>query len=593
MFAFLMLIAAVFCIGCEQLLGMTPVAVPTQPIGILVRTWTPTGPLPFPVQPPPPFHPFPLPTTSMEELNYICAQWDSEEIPATEPFDDHYTATEIILTQPQHFVRLLGLPQSSPNGAWIMRSEYVRGKTPAELRDIFALPAPPVDINNVEMPASPDPITGLNYVLWTGIAGPIRAPGYDWGDGGAVQNRLVADFGTHYFPTYGYTSSSTRNHRQPIGDIALSYRPMAGGGNNYRVATYLDAFIPVAYSDLENVYHDLDYINYVNFGSTPIRDALYQISPERFDALSTLHTRSAALFSTSVLERQVSRQWNGDNCPCCHTNGFTVYGIGESDKKSGCAYCNPFCSQTFGVVGNIEARNLCTHPDFSVGFSVAGMGTDLDWKGFSGQVRGGAAQAALYAEYSKDHFFIDGLVGGGVTWNKTRRPIVFYGVDRVATGCQKGGMVELCLQGGVKCHAPLMPLARISYIFARQNHFGERGADSLNWCINSFNAHTLRTYLGFEACESFEVGSVTVLPHIEIAWVEDIPLNHRPIGARLADRSDCLTVCGAHKAHGYFIGGAGLAAEFESCGRVFIRYDAEVRPCQTIQTAKLGFDATF
>ena len=43
-----------------------------------------------------------------------------------------------------------------------MRSEYVRGKTPDELVDIFALPNKeiPIGIVSVTMPASPDPATG-------------------------------------------------------------------------------------------------------------------------------------------------------------------------------------------------------------------------------------------------------------------------------------------------------------------------------------------------------------------------------------------------------------------------------------------------
>src|SRR3989339_1339516 len=137
----------------------------TQPIGTLVRTYETSGPLPFAVQPPPPVHqPYPLPTTPIGEVNYICAQWDSEETTETAPFDTHYSASEIILTEQQHFVRLLCDTTSSSNGAWIMRSEYVRGKTPEELADIFALRNPPIEIVNVEMPASPDS-AGKNYAL--------------------------------------------------------------------------------------------------------------------------------------------------------------------------------------------------------------------------------------------------------------------------------------------------------------------------------------------------------------------------------------------------------------------------------------------
>lgn len=291
----------------------------TQPIGRLVRTYNTTGPLPFAVQPPPPHNqPYPIPTSKpIKEMNYICAQWDDEETTQTPPFDVRYPATEVLLTKQQHFVRLLGSPKSGANGAWIMRSEYVRGKTPDELRDIFALPDPPIAIVNVEMPASPDPVTGKNYALWTGIAGPIRGPGHDWGDGGSVQNRLVADFaGTHYFPTYGYTSSKTRNHRQPIGEHALAYQPRAGCGNAGNVACYLDTYIPVAYSDFEEVYTALDYLNYIGYGPEPLRNALCQIGPQRYDAVSFLAFRNAYLFSESILQAQVYRHWQHRWLPC-------------------------------------------------------------------------------------------------------------------------------------------------------------------------------------------------------------------------------------------------------------------------------------
>ncbi len=244
----------------------------TEPIGTLVRTWETTGTPPLPITGTPPVNqPYPLPTTPIGEMNYICAQWDDEETTDTAPFDIRYSASEIILTEPQHFVRLLGTVTSGSNGAWIMRSEYVRGRTPAELQDIFAIPTQPVAIVNVEMPASPDPVSGKNYVLWTGIAGPILGDGHNWGYGGATQNRLVADAPysptphyTTYFPTYTFTSSSSRNHRQSIGNYALSYQPMAGCGVAGAVAKYLDSFVPDAYSDLENVYNALDYINYVD-----------------------------------------------------------------------------------------------------------------------------------------------------------------------------------------------------------------------------------------------------------------------------------------------------------------------------------------
>ena len=159
----------------------------TQPIGDLIRVWETSGSIPLALQPPSRIPPFATPTTPVQEVNYICAQWDFNVIPQTVPFDLNTAVTEIVLTKPQHFVRLYAPASgSSPNGVWIIRSEYVRGLTPEQLKDRFALPSLPTNIVNVDLPASPDPATGKDYALWTGIAGPTAG----FGNGGGVQIEL-------------------------------------------------------------------------------------------------------------------------------------------------------------------------------------------------------------------------------------------------------------------------------------------------------------------------------------------------------------------------------------------------------------------
>jgi hypothetical protein len=88
-------------------------------------------------------------------------------------------------------------PGSSTNGPWLTISSAVRGKTAEEIRDILALPMVPTTIVSVDIPASPDPVTGAQYAVWTGIAAPIAG----FGQGGGVQIRIMADTGgTDYFP---------------------------------------------------------------------------------------------------------------------------------------------------------------------------------------------------------------------------------------------------------------------------------------------------------------------------------------------------------------------------------------------------------
>lgn len=589
------LFITVFLVGIFTAISAIPPV--TQPIGTLARTYNTAGALPFPVQPPAPLNPFPAPATPVEEVNYICAQWDSSVSPATSPFDNNYPVTEVILTVPQHFVRLLGTPTSSSNGAWIMRSEYVRGKTPAQLRDIFALPNQPIEICNVEMPASPDPVTGKDYALWTGITGPILGDGHNWGNGGTVQNRLVADFGTHYFPNYRYTSPDTRNHRQPIGDYALSYRPLAGSGNTYSIASYLDTYVPQAYSDLENVYTSLDYLNYVDYGPCPLRNALAQLSPEKYDALSFLAMRNTILFSDSILEWQIFRQWEHRWFCCsressCHESEPYIWlqGVGEFNTNVPTGFCNNFCYKSGGLIAGIDWH---IRPHVVMGLCAAGLGTTLSWCADHAHARSGNANLGFYTSYVRKYFFIDGMISAGGTWGSACRRIVFNDVNRIARSHPTDEDVALSVQSGLTFVQGIVPYARLTYIFNRQNCFTECGADSLNLMVAPYNTHTLRANLGLEMNYVFENPRVKIMPQVQLAWVDDFFLKAHILKARICGPQGSFAVCGMREFGSCFLGGAGINFMWRDCYALLVRYEAQVKSNYVIHDAKVGVQISF
>jgi outer membrane autotransporter protein len=583
----------------------------TQPIGTLVRTWTPTGGLPFPVQNPPwpAGYPLttPLPTTAIGEVNWICAQWDGEETPQTAPFDTNYPATEVILTQQQHFVRLLVGTSSGVNGAWIMRSEYVRGKTPAQLQDIFALASPPLDIVNVEMPASPDPTTGKNYALWTGIAGPILDPPlHNWGNGGAPQSRLIVDAppvppnpATTYFPNYMYTASSTRNHRQPVGPIALSYKPMAGNCNAGRVAEYLDTFVPVAYSDLENVYHALDYLNYVGFGPAPLQDALQQISPERFSGFASTAARNSILFSSALLDgssyKRAQRQESCSADSGCYTNAskfnFWVNGLGEWDNsRQGDAH-TLFDAHSGGIMACLD---VTSRPHFLWGVGFTGLYNHLTWCDETSSARGGSAKVGLYASYCRSTWFMDGVFCAGGHWNSMKRGIVFLGVDRQANSKPRGGDVDLHLQVGKTLHNLATPILKLSYFFNHCNCVTECGADSLNLQVQAFNTHTFRTNLGLEIDPVLDTANqAKIIPHAAIAWINDAVFHKRPIRARLVGPDGYMCATGFYQTQNSCLVNVGCNCVFPCNCALSLTYDAQLRKGFTAQTVQLGLAVTF
>ncbi|MEA5097520.1 MAG: hypothetical protein VB032_03170, partial [Burkholderiaceae bacterium] len=209
------------------------------------------------------------------------------------PFDAGTDVTTIRTVTPQYFVRFYN-PTAAENpsnalGSWVMRSATVRGLTAAQVRDIFALPSMPTMMTMVLVP------TGSN--MYTGIAAPIDG----WGAGGAQQSKLI---GPPWVPAGNFVN------QQAIGDCILCYRVLAPDGNVNRVASYLDARIPAAYSDLESVYTNLDLLYYGPTASQ-FRQAINQVSPLRYGNLAADSVRANVLFNDMIDQRITTRMLDG------------------------------------------------------------------------------------------------------------------------------------------------------------------------------------------------------------------------------------------------------------------------------------------
>ena len=97
------------------------------------------------------------------------------------PYKDGETAEIIELTEPTKFVRTYDGVNSSKLGSWIMKYDDVKGLTPEEIADKFALPQVPKYIADVEVPAG--------TALRTGECNPL----YGW-KGGGQQYDLMGVF---------------------------------------------------------------------------------------------------------------------------------------------------------------------------------------------------------------------------------------------------------------------------------------------------------------------------------------------------------------------------------------------------------------
>ena len=192
--------------------------------------------------------------------------------PPTEPFDNTQPAGVVRMTETtEYYVRFYApnapLNPSFPSGPWIMRASTVRGLTPEQIRDRFALPALPTNVENVLVPAG--------TCVLSGIAGPIVG----WGDGGAQQSYLIAHNNSDSC-RYAFLAVGTNYiNQRPLGANALWYAPVVGPGNAGNVGGYLDHLpAPPEYSDLYNVYNTLDVLN--DGTATRLAPALTELTGE-------------------------------------------------------------------------------------------------------------------------------------------------------------------------------------------------------------------------------------------------------------------------------------------------------------------------
>jgi len=201
--------------------------------------------------------------------------------PTSLPWDANTEVTITKTNEVEQYVRLYD-PATGSNqaGRWMMRAADVRGKTIAQLRDMFALPATPVYITVIRVPM----LAGTGTEMWTGIAGPITG----WGAGGGEQ----------FYLNGSYIPMSSFINGQALTNNAMSYADQAAPGNNKAISAYLDSYVPQAYSDLENVYNVLDILNYGD--RTNLRNAFNQIGPAYYDSIGETVLNMSRLFSEAA-----------------------------------------------------------------------------------------------------------------------------------------------------------------------------------------------------------------------------------------------------------------------------------------------------
>lgn len=163
------------------------------------------------------------------------------------------------------YVRAYTAGVTNPVRGFVAPINAVRGLTAEQIRDVLALPYLPTSLTLVEVPAGTCVLYGQAApIVGNFAANPPAIPAPDpWGRGGALQGVLLGPSSQPGCADAGFVPAQNFTSRQAIGGFALAYRPNAGQGNTYAVASALDVgSFPAQFSDMDGIYNSLDALNF-------------------------------------------------------------------------------------------------------------------------------------------------------------------------------------------------------------------------------------------------------------------------------------------------------------------------------------------
>lgn len=442
--------------------------------------------------------------------------------PTTLPFANAAAAGVVRTTEPtEYYVRFYTPGSSNPNGPWIMRASAVRGLTPEQIRDLFALPVLPTYVTNVLVPAG--------TCLLTGIAGPIVG----WGNGGAQQTRLVAND-----PTDGcrlaFVPSDNYINRRLIGANALWYAPVVGPGNAGNVGFYLDHLpAPVEYSDLYNVYNTLDVLN--DGTATQLAPALTELTGENHASVVWLALNNAER-SARTLSDHARVAVNGTQPDAPLASAMMSYAaVAPSHDQSRNGHWWVAGGGLFGRVDGNDERSGFHYgggqgiagydwrvPDWLVGAAVAVESSKLTVDGPDNSNTITALRAGSYGAMA-----ISGFTLGASTllsWEHyvTARDLPSF--TRSASATYDGWSAAFSLEASRAFMVGTLriePLAGLSLAHLSRPGFTESGADALSLVADSENANKLMSRLGATLTTPIRIDDKLLHPWLRAFWAHD------------------------------------------------------------------------
>ena len=458
-----------------------------------------------------------------------------------------------------------------------------------------------------------------------------KGSSWAWGRGGALQGVLIGLTSQPGCADAGFVPAQNFTSRQAIGGFALAYRPNAGQGNTYAVASALDVgSFPAQFSDMDGIYNSLDALNF----SSPaaLQMALKQLGGEAYADYGYMRMAAARQF-LDVMHQQMrgARAWRPiraaiatAEAPVSLTESAAVSRELAGELKKPFAGASPGERRTegggvwfapYGSLGNLygdasthgmsyrlhgfaAGGDLQVAEGLLVGAAVSYASTGFSTGGVSASGTNEAVSVAAYASYAPGAWYVDAAAGYAYNWGALSRTIAFPGVLRSATGNPTAnqflGSVEAGLEVPINSRFAATPFGRLEVTAAGQNGFGESGAGAIGLNVSPQSTTGVRSILGLQLSATSTIDEAFSLwLAARAGWAHDYAdLSGSLTAAFLGKPDTSFTVVGPTPDRN--AAAVGVSANLlMRAAQAFVNYDASLSQSYSTHSLTLGLKIRF
>jgi autotransporter-associated beta strand protein len=325
-----------------------------------------------------------------------------------------------------------------------------------------------------------------------------------------------------------------------------SFSTAAQTPNQQAVGATLDRANATAAGDFGSVLDALWLLDPTQTGT-----ALNAISGQNYAGFTNLEVLRAQIFMTNFAQQAGSGSAGGQRVAlaeacdvACDTAqearwGASAGGLGGAGTVAGNANSSGLAYSLGGVAFGIDHRfDRHLIVGLTSGYTAAGLSTET----MPGRGSSDTTHVGLYARWTENVFYLDGLAGYARSDNHMQRTILMPGLqprtahshthsDQFFGQLESGYKVEL---GGVM-EASLTPFGRLQASTSTIAAFTEWGADSLDLDVAAQNVSSLRTIAGAQIAGKLDLGSGSkVNAALRLGWSHEFADVARPVTASFA-----------------------------------------------------------